>query len=98
MYRQVGFVLGSLFIPSLVGAEITESLHQQLGVQGYFYAPQNPETALVLSRRSEGRYLVCLSDDKKKHAIYELTENTFPDGAQRIIVYCKQDELKITKS
>lgn len=98
MRRQLISLIGVLIFSSSSANELSEKLHQQLGQQGYYYGPNEPQAGLELKRNSEGRYLVCLSPDQKKSFIYEVTKTFFPDGTVRIIIWCNQGELVISKS
>lgn len=95
--RQLIVLIGVLTFSSVSASDLSEKLHQQLGQQGYYYGPSDSQAGLELKRNSEGRYLVCLSPDQKTSIIYEVTKNFFPDGTVRIMIWCKQGELVISK-
>ncbi len=96
MRRQLMVLIGMLIFSSCSAAELSENILAQLGAQGYFYGPSEPQNALILKRNSEGRYLICLSENKKEFFIYEVTESFFPDGVEKITVLCKNGALVVS--
>ncbi len=99
MPRALLVSFASVFlVPNALAQRFTEEIMHQLGTQGYFYGPTNPEARLVVDKISEGRFLICLSEDKKQISIYEVTSTFFPSGQRSIVVQCLQGELVISKS
>lgn len=99
MPRALFVILVSVFLlPNALAQKFTEEILQQLGAQGYFYGPTNPEARLVVKKTSEGRFLVCLSEDKKVLSVYEVTSASFPNGQQSIVIRCYRGELIVSNN